>query len=109
MTDAARILQRLRRGPVHTTELRREGYSGNPAQRVAELEAAGHRIHHERTPWKDAHGKTRPGTTYTLLDVEVSGGPSSVPPPQAAADPDAGLFDAPERAAYMDPDTYEAA
>lgn len=93
-TDRDRVLARLRRGPVHSTEIRRSGLSGNPSQRIAELRDLGHHITAESKPWKDANGKRRPGTLYTLtLDPErgsdtQSGAPARVPsPPSPVAAP----------------------
>ena len=48
MTQCQTVLTVLRRGPVHTFELRRDYYIANPSQRVAELEAHGHVITAER-------------------------------------------------------------
>lgn len=59
------VLQMLRdagtRG-VHTFEIR-QAYIANPSQRIAELEAAGHRITHTR---ERLHGAAT-GTRYRLL------------------------------------------
>ena len=64
-TDTARLLTALRaRGPVgiHSHEIRRLGISGNPSQRVKELEEDGHQIEHRRE-----HKGRRPGVRYRLL------------------------------------------
>lgn len=72
--DRQRILQLLQeRGEqgVTTYELRTGGYSGNPAQRVAELREDGHTIDAEATHRLDPHGKKRPMTIYTLRGGEA--------------------------------------
>jgi hypothetical protein len=64
-TDAERLLLALRaRGEVgiHSHEIRKLSISGNPSQRVADLEALGHRIEHTR----EFQGR-RPGVRYTLV------------------------------------------
>lgn len=69
MTDRERILALLeRRGPTGATtfELRREGYTGNPSQRVNELREAGHKIDAE--PFVRDDG--RRGSRYILRQKE---------------------------------------
>jgi hypothetical protein len=64
------ILQAAGSRGVHTFELRGQ-YIGNPSQRIAELEALGHRITHTR---ERLHGQAT-GTRYRL----VSGGSVTAP------------------------------
>lgn len=106
MTDKERVLERLRRGPVHSTELRKAGITANPSQRVAELRERGCVISAESAPWTDARGKRRPGSIYSLVSEPT---PVIAPAP-LSPDPDTGaLFDAGElailhRPSYRDPD-----
>ncbi len=70
LADTAKVLIALRAHPegVHSHALRRIGITGNPSQRVAELEAEGFEIEHRR----ENRGK-RPGMRYVLVrDVETS-------------------------------------
>jgi hypothetical protein len=90
-TQADTVLAMLRsRGTrgVHTFELRRQ-YIGNPSQRIAELEARGHRITHTR----EKLNGTATGTRYVLtVDADSSGAavpPTLVDSPVAAPE---GLF-----------------
>lgn len=68
MTDRDRVLARLReagsRG-VHSHDLRREGYTGNPSQRCNELADEGHTIRRVR---EARNG--RPGVRF-ILDAGV--------------------------------------
>lgn len=86
MSDRLRVLDRLRRGPVHSIEIRRSGLSGNPSERIRELEAEGYRIRHELQPWTDGEGKSRRGTLYTLISepTDETGGAPVAPPDHAA-------------------------
>jgi hypothetical protein len=72
-TQRDRVLAFLRdaggRG-IHTHELR-QAMIGNPSQRIAELEAAGHTIEHKRERRNDS-----PGTRYTLIQAADGGAPS---------------------------------
>lgn len=68
MTQRERVLQMLRQAGsrgIHTFELRRE-FVGNPSQRIAELEAEGHRITHTR---ERLHGDAV-GTRYRLVSEQ---------------------------------------
>lgn len=66
-TDKDRILMLLKReGSVDTFRLRREGFSGNPSQRIRELKDAGHEITSERFTRPDG----RSGARYTLIRKE---------------------------------------
>lgn len=63
-TDTQRLLIALQaRGPkgIYSHEIRKLGISGNPSQRVADLEALGYEIDHRRE-----HKGRRPGVRYTL-------------------------------------------
>lgn len=103
MSDRDAVLARLREGPVHSLELRREGITGNPSQRIAELEERGYGIERTSAPWSKGGGRRRPGTIYRLThepDTEVGGGGAFRPrqrsgatngaPEPTAADPGAG-------------------
>lgn len=76
MSQRARVLDLLRAagdGGIHTFELRAQ-FIGNPSQRVAELEALGHKISHTR---ERLNGKAV-GTRYRLVEeAGGSGGPST--------------------------------
>lgn len=88
MTQREQVLQLLREvGPrgIHTFELRAR-YIGNPSQRIAELEAEGHRITHTR---ERLNGHAI-GTRYRL---QSSTGPVSLGGPSMIAD--AGPVEAP--------------
>jgi len=79
MTDNERLLTAPRaRGPVgiHSHEIRKLGISGNPSQRISELEEAGYSIEHKRE-----HKGRRPGVRYTLVgsDAEVNGAAATSP------------------------------
>ena len=64
MTDKERILELLEReGSVDTFFLRRNGFSGNPSQRIRELRSDGHNIVSERFTREDG----RAGARYTLV------------------------------------------
>lgn len=64
MTDKERILDLLEReGSVDTFYLRRNGFSGNPSQRIRELKAEGHNIVSERFTREDG----RAGARYVLI------------------------------------------
>ena len=64
LSDRERILRLLEtEGSVDTFRLRREGYSGNPSQRIRELKAAGHQIATERIVRADG----RAGARYILV------------------------------------------
>jgi hypothetical protein len=66
-SDKDKILSLLKReGSVDSFRLRREGYSGNPSQRIRELKDAGHQIHAERFVRDDG----RAGARYTLVRKE---------------------------------------
>lgn len=95
MTDKLRMLALLReRGDngVHTSELRRLGYSGNPSQRRIELLDEGYDIASIRESYIGADGKSRPGARFILNaeperpsvsdgpDSPLSGTPTSEPP-----------------------------
>lgn len=70
MTQRQQVLQLLREvGPrgIHTFELRAR-YIGNPSQRVAELEAEGHHITHQR---ERLNGQAV-GTRYRLVESPVA-------------------------------------
>ena len=131
MTDRERVLQALRdAGPagLHSMTARRRGLSGNVSERVRELRDRGCVISAESKPWKDANGKLRPGTIYTLISepdrglgtgtaderpCEPLADASAVEGEQAAsAEPEAGaLFEMPElepEADYRDPDQRAA-
>ena len=91
MIDRDRVLQRLRQGPVHSIELHRKGITGNPSQRISELEDLGYDIDHASAPWTpDGGGRKRPGTIYTLKsepDLGLGAGTAgSLPPPPAPVD-----------------------
>ena len=88
MSDRARVLDRLRRGSVHSIELRREGYTGNPSQRINELIEEGHTIRRDPEPWKDAEGKQRGGVRYTLIGDAESSTPTDEPGGAPAPLPD---------------------
>jgi hypothetical protein len=63
-SDKDRILELLEaRGSVTSFYLRKEGFSGNPSQRIKELIAAGHQIQSER--YEDSPG--RYGARYALV------------------------------------------
>ena len=63
-SDKERILRLLEQeGTVDTFRLRREGYSGNPSQRIRELKDAGHDIVTESFVRPDG----RRGAKYTLI------------------------------------------
>lgn len=81
MSDRLRVLDALREaedGGVHSHDIRVRGLSGNPSQRIAELEAEGHEI----TIIRENRGK-RPGARYFLTKflrdtgVAALGGPPS--------------------------------
>lgn len=111
MTQRDRVLAMLQaaggRG-VHTFELRRE-FIGNPSQRIAELEARGHRIDHTR----ERLNGDAVGTRYRL----VSGGAKTAPvggtagdlPAAAAVPPESTLFDAADVRRPLSPYDQEAA
>ena len=64
LSDRDRILRLLEQeGTVDTFRLRREGYSGNPSQRIRELKEDGHEIATERFVRPDG----RRGARYTLI------------------------------------------
>ena len=66
-SDKDRILSLLKReGSVDSFRLRREGYSGNPSQRIRELKDAGHNITSERFTRPDG----RAGSIYRLRKDE---------------------------------------
>ena len=44
MSDRERILKALRGGPVTSIQMRTQGLTGNPSQRIAELRDRGHNI-----------------------------------------------------------------
>lgn len=76
-TDCERLANFLRvRGPAggHSHEIRRLAISGNPSQRVADLEAQGFVIEHQR----EFKGR-RPGMRYVLVAE-----PQSTPQARAA-------------------------
>ena len=124
MTDRERVLLRLQEGPVHSTELRREGYTGNPSQRINELREMGFEIKAEPMVWTDHNGKQRNGALYTLTSEPGPGlgagtaderpreplaGASAVGGQAASAEPETeapSLFELPS---YMDPDAFEDA
>lgn len=127
MTDRERVLLRLKEGPVHSTELRREGYTGNPSQRINELREMGFEIKAEPMVWTDANGKQRNGALYTLISEPGHGlgtgkaaadraasAPDDLPRglrEPASAEPTAALFSLPEaepQASYRDPDAEAA-
>lgn len=64
-TDCERIAAKLKtlgsRG-LHSHEIRKLGFSGNPSQRITELEDQGYEIRHVRE-----HVGRRPGTRYFLI------------------------------------------
>lgn len=65
MTDCERFLAALREaGPqgLHSHDARRQGLSGNPSQRAADLEAKGYAIRRQR----ENRGK-RPGVRFFLV------------------------------------------
>ena len=65
LSDRDRILRLLQaEGSVDTFRLRREGYSGNPSQRIRELKEAGYEIATERFARPDG----RRGARYTLVE-----------------------------------------
>ena len=67
LSDRDRILQLLEtEGSVDTFRLRKEGYSGNPSQRIRELKDAGHEIATERFVRPDG----RRGARYTLIQEQ---------------------------------------
>ena len=132
MTDRDRVLQALREAGstgLHSTAMRRQGLTGNPSQRIAELRDRGYRIEATSKPWKDGEGKRRPGTTYTLIsesdpglgtgeaapsdpptapvDDTADGEPASVEP--EAEPPSLFAVPEPESGSYRDPDSWEAA
>jgi hypothetical protein len=66
VTDADRLLSLLLERPaygMHSHDIRRYGISGNPSQRIKDLEARGYSFSKER----ENRGK-RPGTRYKLID-----------------------------------------
>ena len=63
-SDKDRILELLEaRGSVTSFYLRKEGFSGNPSQRIKELIAEGHQIQSER--YEDSPGRW--GARYVLV------------------------------------------
>lgn len=64
-TDREVILDALRRGPVTSYEIRVNGWSGNPAERIRELKAEGHEIESE-PGFRISGGRRRNLTVYTL-------------------------------------------
>lgn len=71
-TDCERVLLALRAmGPkgIHSRELRTRHITGNPSQRIADLEAKGYVINHERE-----HIGKRPGTRYRLVSEPETAG-----------------------------------
>ena len=63
-SDKQRILELLENhGEVDTFYLRRNGFSGNPSQRIRELKAEGHNIVSERFIREDG----RAGARYVLI------------------------------------------
>jgi hypothetical protein len=65
MNDRQRILDLLeKRGTVDTFFLRKNGFSGNPSQRIRELKEEGHNIVAERFTRADG----RAGARYTLVE-----------------------------------------
>lgn len=122
-TDAERIWDELCHPPfrLHSHEIRSRGLSGNPSQRIAELEDA----HAVTIPRRRERRNGRPGILYFHPDHPPAGlgagGPSSprsvrppaadterVPLADAAAGPEPGLFALAEAEAptgsYRDPD-----
>lgn len=82
MSDCERILAALEaRGELTSYEIRTEGLSGNPSQRINELRDRGYEI--EGVPAsREVHGQKRPMTIYKLRRVGTpndgranSGGP----------------------------------
>lgn len=64
MSDRDRILKLLEeRGEVDTFYLRRNGFSGNPSQRIREIKDLGYVIDTERFTREDG----RRGAKYTLV------------------------------------------
>jgi hypothetical protein len=64
-TDCEKVLTALRargKAGIHSHEIRRLGFSGNPSQRVTELEEQGFEISHVRE-----HKGRRPGIRYLLI------------------------------------------
>lgn len=109
MSQRDRVLQMLQaagsRG-VHTFEMRRE-FIGNPSQRIAELEAAGHTISHTR---ERLHGDAT-GTRYRLIlhgDMEDTAQGGADPSllgranSQAESGPATPLFELPARQPSFD-------
>ena len=96
MSDCDRILDRLKRGPLTSYEMRTTGLTANPSQRINELRDAGYRIDAEHF-MRDTHGTKRPCCRYTFRGHTVhatpeptpgAGGsltPSSVPLPASAS------------------------
>jgi hypothetical protein len=58
------LLQNVGTRGIHSHELRIEHHIGNPSQRIAELEAAGYQLRHERQP--SPYGSDAIGTRYFL-------------------------------------------
>lgn len=62
-----RILARLRRGPMTTTQARRELDVMHPAMRVLELRRHGHSIYTEMTRQETAPGRWHTAGKYVLM------------------------------------------
>jgi hypothetical protein len=70
-SDASRVLhllERAGRAGVHSHELRRAGISGNPSQRIIDLQELGYEITSERE-----HVGRRPGARYKLVEPGAAG------------------------------------
>lgn len=63
------------KGSVHSHDLRRGGFTGNPSERVRELRSLGHTISAKREP--RGKGRRRNGVLFTLL-FEVGGSAGSI-------------------------------
>ena len=77
---------------AHTSEIRRQGISGNPSQRRLDLIDRGCRISSTPEDFTDARGKRRRGARFILIsepdDVGLDGGPGVSPPVSAAPGPE---------------------
>lgn len=68
-SDTDRILNLLKmEGTVDTFRLRREGFSGNPSQRIREIKDRGYSVNSERFTRPDG----RRGARYTLMTMNAS-------------------------------------
>jgi hypothetical protein len=73
MNDRERVLNALReRGSLTSYEIRTEGLSGNPSQRINELRDLGFKIDGDPAS-REVDGKKRPMTVYTLLSDRTVG------------------------------------